>query len=291
MRERISRAKKKLILDKGTGLLPKSLFVGFAMGGALAIWILKSLGLSQFAVIFSVLCIFMYCFAAYEINDFSLTEEKIGDNAYYMGFLYTLTSLSFALKMFSSGQNTTEHIISSFGVALWSTIAGISLRVFFSQLSHDPNDIEKSARIRIAETASTLAAELHQASGAFNSYRMSLQQSMEEAFIGLSTRMENQATESFARIKEASDGVADSINKKYDQLDSTIDSLVKSSKQTVNSFDKMSKNVDLSTANIESAVSNLVIVVKQQTQETQNVTLCLNSMLRDLATLSQKIRD
>lgn len=290
MTQRISREKKKLILDKGTGVLPKSLFMGFALGGALMIWVLKMLGLSQFiTVAVPVSCIISYCVLAYKIDSFFLTEEKIGDNAYYLGFLYTLTSLSYALWMFSSGNNAPEYIIGSFGVALWSTIVGIAGRVFFSQLRNDPNDIERSARVRVAETASNLAAELHQATVAFNSYTRSLQQSVEEAYIDLNKKMEAQIYESCARINEVSNTVADGISKKYDQLDSTIELLVKSSNQAVNSFDKMGQNIDLSTANIESAVTNLAKVVNQQAQDTQNVSLSLNGMLRDLAALSQKL--
>ncbi len=95
--------------------------------------------------------------------------DQAGDNAYYLGLLYTLVSMAFALYDF--GQQATSataiqqraaavKIIGDFGVALATTIAGIALRVVLSQLRVDPADMESSTRIELAEASKRVKATL-----------------------------------------------------------------------------------------------------------------------------------
>src|SRR6202048_4720404 len=61
---------------------------------------------------------------------FRLRDDQSGDNLYYMGFLFTLTSLAVSLYQFSSA-GSAEQIVQNFGIAIGSTIAGHTLRLFF----------------------------------------------------------------------------------------------------------------------------------------------------------------
>ena len=56
---------------------------------------------------------------------FRLRDDQSGDNLYYMGFLFTLTSLAVSLYQFSAA-GSAEQIVQNFGIAIASTIAGIS---------------------------------------------------------------------------------------------------------------------------------------------------------------------
>lgn len=55
----------------------------------------------------------------------SLRLDRLGDNFYYLGFIYTLASLSAALVELRTGINSTA-ILGAFGVALITTIVGIA---------------------------------------------------------------------------------------------------------------------------------------------------------------------
>ena len=72
----------------------------------------------------------------------------VGDNCYYLGFVFTLTSLAITLYQvaFLRDDKLLENIISGFGVALSSTIFGICLRVLFAQQNVDSSDFEREAR-------------------------------------------------------------------------------------------------------------------------------------------------
>lgn len=88
-----------------------------------------------------------------------LRDDQTGDNLYYMGFLFTLASLGVSLYQFSA-EGSAEQIVQSFGIAIGSTIAGVALRVFFAQMRRDPVDIEREARLELAEAARRVRGEL-----------------------------------------------------------------------------------------------------------------------------------
>lgn len=182
----LARRKMRRLGPSSAGTLPKYLFLAAAAIGIGLVWVVKAQNwplLPTVAIPISI--ILTYCLLASFSPWFYVREDQIGDNAYYLGFLFTLTSLAYALWNFQSAAvgRTPEDIIISFGVALWSTIVGIALRVFYAQLRQDPQDIEKESRAKIAEAASLLSGELYQASLSFNTYTRSLQQSMEEALL------------------------------------------------------------------------------------------------------------
>jgi hypothetical protein len=68
---------------------------------------------------------------------------KLAINLYYIGFLYTLTSLGVSLWQFSSTEGA-ETIVTNFGVAIASTIFGVALRVLFNQMRQDPVEVERA---------------------------------------------------------------------------------------------------------------------------------------------------
>lgn len=239
------KRRKKPLLDRGTGVLPKILFIAFAITGATLIWIIKGYDLSMLVTILvPVAFIFGYCGLAWKTSLFYIREDQIGDNAYYLGFLYTLSSLSYALWRFSEGDNTPEDIIGSFGVALWSTIVGISLRVTFAQMRQDPHDIEKDARARIAETASVLTSELHQASVSFNTYTRNLQQSVEEAFVKTGTAVNEGLMQSIEKFTASAESMGQQIETAFGEFSSHTKKLNEASAKTVQALEALNNRIE-----------------------------------------------
>lgn len=84
------------------------------------------------------LVLIAYAVIARMLRGREIEPETTGDNCYYLGFLFTLTSLSLTLVQLglvseSATPDILENIISGFGIALVSTIIGIMLRVYFFQ--------------------------------------------------------------------------------------------------------------------------------------------------------------
>lgn len=297
--------KKNRFFEGGTGALPKGLFVFMAIFGCVTIWTLKSLGaMPLITVAVPVTLIFTYCGLAWRVPLFYIREDMIGDNAYYLGFLYTLSSLAYALWKFQANQGSDPaDIIGSFGVALWSTIVGIALRVFFSQMRQDPYDIEKEARVKIAQTASLLSSDLYQASVTFNNYTRGLQQSVDEVFL----RAKEVSEKTITALEEVGNKIGtveapDSlINKKIDSIFSDLENATKRlnglADGQAKSVDSLISSSGLLIENINSlntqvvGMQNSSAVIGTGAEDIRKIGELISTLESDLAGLSKSFTD
>src|SRR5215469_2812122 len=120
----------------------------------------------------------------------NLRDDQSGDNLYYMGFLFTLTSLGVSLYQFSAS-HAAEEIVQNFGIAIGSTIAGIGLRVIFNQMRRDPVEIERTMRLELAEAARRVRRELDASVVEFGYFRRSAQQSAADSFDQMTERFDD----------------------------------------------------------------------------------------------------
>ena len=111
---------------------------------------------------------------------FRLRDDQSGDNLYYMGFLFTLTSLAVSLFQFSAA-GSAEQIVQNFGIAIASTIAGITLRIMFNQMRRDPVETEATSRLELAEASRRVKRELESSILEFGYFRRMTQQSITDA--------------------------------------------------------------------------------------------------------------
>lgn len=148
--------------------------------GLLLYFVLRSIGAPQILVTSAVVMIMvLYAAGVSLIPRLRVRLDQAGDNAYYLGLLFTLTSMAVALWEFGTspvstsgapGETGVESIISNFGIALATTIAGIFLRILLNQMRVDPADIERVTRLELAESAQRIKSTLDQVAIAFERY-------------------------------------------------------------------------------------------------------------------------
>ena len=152
----------------------------------------KLVGIGPFYVTFvPVGTMLAYAVLIYSAKGLRLRDDQSGDNLYYMGFLFTLTSLGVSLYQFSAAR-AAEEIVQNFGIAIGSTIAGIGLRVIFNQMRRDPVEVERMMRLELAEAARRVRRELDSTVVEFGYHRRSAQQAAADSF--------NQVTEKFDEV-------------------------------------------------------------------------------------------
>lgn len=136
------------------------------------------------AAMFAACLILLYAFFAWRVQFFRLHADRLGDNCYYLGFVFTLASLAAALvemSLHTDNQSAAlEPLIGSFGIALLSTILGILLRVFFMQMRREVEDLEEELRWDLQQRAQLMRDQLHQAVIDLESFRLRTRQVLEE---------------------------------------------------------------------------------------------------------------
>ena len=117
--------------------------------------------------IWAIFTLLAYALIVYIGGSSQIEPEVIGDNCYYLGFLFTLVSLAATLfQVIETNANVSliRNIVSGFGIALSSTIVGIGLRVLFFQHRTDlvardkenQKDVQKAIKeFRLALSEST----------------------------------------------------------------------------------------------------------------------------------------
>ena len=133
--------------------LDRAAFLLAFLFGAVGSLLLKALGAHPFIPAgFAAFILGLYAFVAWAGGRVKIEPETIGDNCYYLGFLFTLASLAYTLYQVADPSlnvgrpvNITE-VISGFGLALSSTIFGVFLRVWMMQLR--PDFVAKDREVR-----------------------------------------------------------------------------------------------------------------------------------------------
>ncbi|MFZ2995527.1 hypothetical protein [Sphingobium sp.] len=181
-------------------------FLLFAFGGAAAILVVKYMGISPVIVAAGAAATMLgYAFVVRTSGTGRLRGDQAGDNCYYLGLIYTLTSLAYAIFFFDPS-NTATTIVQGFGIALATTIMGLVLRVFFSQSRVDLVETEDTARVELADAASRLKAELQAMTVSMNDYGRETRQALvelREHIVASLIDVQEQATKSIADASAA----------------------------------------------------------------------------------------
>ncbi len=147
-------------------------FVLSFLAGLVAYLVLHLTGQAQWTTTtVLVLLMIVYAVVASRVPKLRIRLDQAGDNAYYLGLLFTLVSMAVALYEFGNSIDATgaesssaQKIIGNFGVALASTITGIFLRLLLHQMRVDPADVEGMTRIELADASQKVRAKLESVS-------------------------------------------------------------------------------------------------------------------------------
>lgn len=133
-----------------------------------------------------------------------LRDDQTGDNFYYMGFIFTLTSLALSLIQFSAGSAQVHEIVVNFGVAVASTIAGIILRIFFNLVRRDPVEVEHVARLELSDASRRVRRELDEILLEMAHFRRTNQQMLAEGFEEIRAEVQRSAEAATSTVETAS---------------------------------------------------------------------------------------
>jgi hypothetical protein len=179
-----------------------AVFMAFVTGGCAYIILAKLRGVEAFYVTFvPVGTMIAYALLISLARGLRLRDDQSGDNLYYMGFLFTLTSLGVSLYQFTATR-AAEEIVQNFGIAIGSTIAGIGLRVLFNQMRRDPIEVEQRSRLELAEAARRVRRELDSSVVEFTYFRRNAQQASADSFNHMTERFDDIVARLLSSLEE-----------------------------------------------------------------------------------------
>jgi ElaB/YqjD/DUF883 family membrane-anchored ribosome-binding protein len=222
---------------------------------------------------------------------FRLRDDQSGDNLYYMGFLFTLTSLAVSLYQFSAA-GSAEQIVQNFGIAIASTIAGITLRILFNQMRRDPVEVEATARMELAEASRRVKRELESAILEFGYFRRMTQQSVTDAldearesigqshreFSGELKKLASATNSPFEEASKRSEQALDGLNGRTMQVLDVSRQLVREGEQLAKSTAKIVGAIDHLFVKLASRQTPEQIIQSELAPLIQSLTQALNSL-------------
>ena len=142
----------------------KQLFLVMFIGGCISI-ILGGLYSSLILAVFLPCALIgAYAFATTKAKNSDLSKSKIGDSCYFLGFSFTLISLSAALINLSQQVDTTVNIgsvVGGFGAALSTTLSGLLCRLWFTTLSSSFTSSKDKLEEEIEDAMRVFSNQLH----------------------------------------------------------------------------------------------------------------------------------
>ena len=177
------------------------LFFIFAIGGSVLLYFTKSMSLpGEIIVACSFGVMLTYAFFILFVPATRLRLDVAADNMYYLGFLYTLSSLAVAIYV-----DEASKVLANFGVAITCTIIGIAFRVALNQLRVDPFDVEAASRVELSNATRRVSKELDQSIKELTKFRTMSMQVMAEGYEEVQKNVDGAGKDMFASLKETSD--------------------------------------------------------------------------------------
>lgn len=285
-------------------------------------------GLVQITVTAALVLIMVtYAVAVAIVPRLRVRLDQAGDNAYYLGLLFTLMSMAFALWEFGHvilGQGSiglpsqvsgARQIISNFGVALASTITGIFLRVILNQMRVDPADVESMTRIELAEASKRVRANLYNVTVDLGRFHDEIRQRTEDVLASLiddtkkaSITMADDVQRATHEIVQSTQNAQDQLLKKLAEFTGLLGNV---SAEAANAAEQLktvsppplafAKRLERMTDALESIgeplqklISNLDgagLTAERTNQELTGLATSLQTVIRDLTGAQKNIRD
>jgi hypothetical protein len=159
-----------VFVDRLSDVKDHHFFAGVFLAGIIVMLVFR-LWLNLDAIIVSVTLAFLlfgYFLAITVTRKYQLREDKSADNLYFLGFLFTVTALIISLWKFSQSEDGASNnplvVVEDLGIGLITTLVGLFLRVFLTQLRRDPNEIEEEVNLQLTVTAQKVTRNIRSVS-------------------------------------------------------------------------------------------------------------------------------
>lgn len=138
----------------------KLFLVAVSLKVLLSLWSWWSGNLWVFGFILPLLVMTSYMLIGHRRQDTAVTDEKFADSCYYLGFIFTITSIILSLLDLPHIDAKMADIAIRFGAAMVSTVLGLAARVYLVSFKPDVQDAIQNAEAGVLEASDRLREQL-----------------------------------------------------------------------------------------------------------------------------------
>lgn len=265
--ERLERASRLVPRRRFFSDMPdKGLFAVVAVIGFAGILMLK---VRQFNADYvaggAVALMLVYGIAAFQFRRVRMRPDRLGDNFYYLGFVFTLASLSAALLLIRNGGNI-EDLLGSFGIALFTTIVGIAGRVLFVQMRGDIDEVEDEVRRDLLSSSADLRAQLNLTLAEFETFQTGVQQAARKA----AQDSLSSAQDAISNISRVANAAAENIERAFGTEENRVQVLRQSTSKIEISLSDIAADLndrfDEFSSRLDHVISQLSVAIELATK-------------------------
>jgi methyl-accepting chemotaxis protein len=203
-------------------------------------------------------------------------EDRLGDNIYYLGFLFTLVSLMLSLLALQRGSILSSVLVRNFGIALATTIMGLFGRVILYQLRGEQQDSPEQSMQRLGEQTRQTTFELSRAAEEMRRSYVNIGDSAKEFFGTVSANTGEAVEQAVARMQAATEGTAGAIQRnltglqtRIGKINERVDGVVAALERMAQRIEKVEIPTDLITAKIAPLADAVALALGKVEQAAQ----------------------
>lgn len=275
----MSATKSDVISSFGWLEHQRILFLSAFIVGTIGVLSFRSLGFGILVTsAFTLTVMTLYMFSGVT-KKFIIRPDVLGDNLYYLGFLFTLVSMAYSLYSLGVRKSDINAILENFGLAISTTLYGLALRVFFNQTKSDLEGYDTAVRMSLTDAASSLIGEMSSLGRDISTLRQTFTQTINETLEAQKNSLDQISksnkvfiNENMSAQRESITNLFDNLSKKQNEflkegLDRQAQELNKLNHFVLNKQIEMDRKFQTELENILEKITNSVSVVSDGAQQ------------------------
>lgn len=251
--------------------------------GILIISIFSVLEYTYIPLILTVLLMFTYyLIGVNQLNKVkSISYEQFADSNYYLGFLFTLVSLSVTLISLVQNNNI-ELLISQFGIAILTTLLGLSLRIYTINFVPNEESNRESFDFIISQKLQMIDEQITQTidknklfsdviDEKINMFQVKTEENINEFTNNLLNNLD------VTKLSEIISNISQSMMHNYDKQSEILEKLIEEIKNVNDSYISNIKNVNSYVSKNQNFLDTFITSINEIKEKLGNYTELVNT--------------
>lgn len=218
-----------------------------------------------FGLVLPLAVMALYIGLGFRRSDKDVSDEKFADSCYYLGFIFTITSIIFSLFDLPQIGAKMSEIAVRFGVAMVSTVIGLAVRVYLVSFKQDLNDAVEAAENGVIDATYRLREQLTIALEKMREFDSRVDEATKTTIANVSIGVEK-LTETYGEKLTAF--FEDLAKENKEAFEGALSEVKTASNRLSDSVDGYSAAMRTNLQSIEAKVTHFASAVTQRLQET-----------------------